>query len=76
MTARANLQIIFTIDGLSSDLEDGILIVKDDLRALIKDYFGISIIDMSGDDYWTVDDVGLMIYPDGTTDFVSCTTSN
>jgi len=76
LTARANLQIIFTIDGLSSDLEDGILIVKDDLRALIKDYFGISIIDMSGDDYWTVDDVGLMIYPDGTTDFVSCTTSN
>jgi hypothetical protein len=70
--------------ALTTDTDSGIGIVillgsnaatksKDDLREVIKEYFGISIIDMSGDGYWMVDDVGLMIYPDGTTDFARCT---
>ena len=70
--------------ALTTDTDTGIGIVlvlgsntstksKNDLREVIKEYFGISIIDTSEGDYWLVDDIGMMIYPDGTTDFVHCT---
>ena len=45
---------------------------KDDLRAVLVDYFNDPDIDLSNGNFWTVEDIGLVVYPDGTLDFIRC----
>jgi hypothetical protein len=45
---------------------------KDDLYEVLVDYFNNPTIDLTNTTYWEVEDVGLVVYPDGTLDFIRC----
>jgi hypothetical protein len=69
--------------SIASDMQEGSSLVlmlnenlstrgKDDLHAVLVDYFNDPIIDLSNGNFWTVEDIGLVVYPDGTLDFIRC----
>jgi hypothetical protein len=45
---------------------------KDDLHAVLVEYFNNPVINMTIPNYWQVEDIGLVVYPDGTLDFIRC----
>jgi hypothetical protein len=45
---------------------------RDDLHSVLVDYFNNPVIDMTESNFWEVEDIGLVVYPDGTMDFIRC----